>query len=382
VTCLRDVKNVSMTSSLSPRDEVEDPRHTPPRDDSAMLRQIIEATPVAMMMVDSSGRLILVNRQMEDLFGHSRSELLELKVEQLMPDRFRSGHPGIRDGFFERPRTETFGVGRDLVARADGREFPVEIGLNPVRLGDEVHVLASILDITERKRSEERLHHVVEAAPNAMIMVNAAGAIVLVNSQTERSFGYSRDELLAMHLTELIPERFRGRHDGYRGGFFDRPDRREMGADRELFGLRKDGTEIPVEIGLTPIEIMDEQHVLASIIDITERLQVQAIESARTADRLRASILASLPFSIIASDPDGTIVTANPAAERLLGFDRDELVGSPISALRRGDTSIAVLAARSDTVDEREVDYHRKDGSTVPVNEAIALIESAGLGAG
>ncbi len=164
-------------------------------------------------------------------------------------------------------------------------KFPIEIGLNPITINDLPQVLASIIDITERKRAEERLSQVVEAAPNAMIMVNSQGHIVLVNSQTEKSFGYARDELLGMSVDDLIPQRFRPMHDGYRGRYFKHPNRREMGAGRELFGRRKDGSEMPVEIGLNPIQVLDEQHVLASVIDITERLVVQAAESAERADR-------------------------------------------------------------------------------------------------
>lgn len=347
-----------------------------PGDDSVMLRQIIEATPNAMVMVDRDGHITLVNSQTERLFGRSREELLSMNVDLLIPERFREHHGQNRTGFFGRPESVFIGAGRDLFGlRSDGEEFPIEIGLNPVTIGDETQVLAAIVDITERKRAEERLNHVVEAAPNAMIMVRSDGAIVLVNSQTERSFGYTRDELLSMNVEELIPERFRDRHDGYRDGYFSHPARREMGAGRELFGRRKDGTEIPIEIGLNPIQIMNEEHVLASVIDISERLASQAAESAKRADRLRRSILDSLPFAIIASEPDGSIVTANPAAERLLGFEHDELVGSPIGGLRGGtDTDVPLLATRAGEVDEREVDYLRKDGSTIPVNEANALI--------
>ncbi len=347
-------------------------------DESTILRQIIESTPNAMVIIDERGRITLVNSQTEALFGRGRSELLSMHVEDLIPERFRGTHPNFRHGFFAKPDARSMGAGRDLFGRhASGREFPIEIRLNPVEIGDRMQVLASIIDITERKRSAERLHHIVEAAPNAMIMVNSTGNIVLVNSQTEKSFGYTREELLSMEVEALIPQRFSEQHHGFRNAFFRTPDRREMGSGRDLFGRRKDGTEIPIEIGLNPIHIMDEQHVLASIIDISERLQVHAIESAKHEDRLRRSILDSLPFSIIASNPDGTIVTANPAAERLLGFERDELVGSSMAGLRDGRSAeMPLLATRPDAVDEREVDYCRKDGSTIPVNEAIALISS------
>jgi diguanylate cyclase (GGDEF)-like protein/PAS domain S-box-containing protein len=353
-------------------------------DDERRLRLVIEATPNAMVMVDADGCVVLVNTQTEKLFGYDRTELLSMRVEQLIPERFRLRHEGYRSGFFASPDTRTMGAGRDLYGlRKDGTEVPIEIGLNPLVTDDGPFVLASIIDITERKRSEERLLHVVEAAPNAMIMVNEEGQIMLVNSQTERSFGYDRDELLTMHVEDLIPERFKPNHERYREAFFAQPDRREMGAGRELFGRRKDGTEIPIEIGLNPIQIMDEHYVLASIIDITERLVVQAAENASREDLLRRSILDSLPFCIIATDAEGTIVTANPAAENLLGYRQHELVGSPIESIQARVDDEDVLDDGRETDgpmndDEREWVYQRKDRTTVPVNEARAAMYTEG----
>jgi diguanylate cyclase (GGDEF)-like protein/PAS domain S-box-containing protein len=304
-----------------------------------------------------------------------------MRVEELIPERFRPRHEGYRNGFFANPDTRTMGAGRALSGlRQDGTEVPIEIGLNPLETDDGAFVLASIIDITERKRSEERLLSVVEAAPNAMVMVNEDGQIVLVNTQTERSFGYDRAELLTMSVEDLLPDRFRPNHESFRNGFFTKPDRREMGVGRELFGRRKDGTEIPIEIGLNPIQIMDESFVLASIIDITERLVVQSAENALRENVLRRSILDSLPFSIIATDSAGTIVTANPAAEKLLGYRQHELVGSPIEVIQGVDDGedvadsgfLELEGVAGD--DEREWVYRRKDGSQIPVNEANAAM--------
>jgi diguanylate cyclase (GGDEF)-like protein/PAS domain S-box-containing protein len=345
-------------------------------DDERRLRLVIEATPNAMVMVDVQGCVVLVNSQTEKLFGYERSELLTMRVEQLIPQRFRPLHQGYRCGFFASPDTRTMGAGRDLYGlRKDGTEVPIEIGLNPLETEEGSFVLASIIDNTERKRSEERLLHVVEAAPNAMIMVNEAGEIMLVNSQTERSFGYDRKELLSMRVEDLLPDRYRPHHEGFRTGFFSQPDRREMGVGRNLFGRRKDGTEIPIEIGLNPIQILDESFVLASIIDITERLVVQAAVTALREDHLRRSILDSLPFSIIATDARGIIVTANPAAERLLGYRQEELVGSPIAVIQAGVGAEYAVASEHGLSepspdDEREWVYTRKDGTRIPVNEA------------
>jgi PAS domain S-box-containing protein len=131
-------------------------------------------------------------------------------------------------------------------------------------------------EIAERTRAEERFRRVVEFAPNAIVMIDQAGQIVLVNGQTEQLFGYCRNELLGQAVEILVPERFRGPHPGYRAGFFAAPECRAMGVGRDLFGQRRDGSEVPVEIGLTPIETEDGLLVLSAIVDITERKEAEA----------------------------------------------------------------------------------------------------------
>lgn len=164
------------------------------------------------------------------------------------------------------------GGGRELFAiKKDGSEFPVEIGLNPLVTIDGTMVLAAIIDITERKKAEDQFRLVVESAPNAMVLVDQRGKIALINKQTESLFGYERQELIGQRVEVLIPDRFNERHPEFRRFFFAAPQTRSMGAGRDLYAMRKDGKEIPVEIGLNPIETTDGAMVLASIIDISER---------------------------------------------------------------------------------------------------------------
>jgi PAS domain S-box-containing protein len=242
------------------------------------LRQVIDAAPSGMIMVNHTGKIVLVNSQIEKLFGYERAELIGHSIEVLVPHASRSKHPSYRDSFFAAPQARAMGVGRDLYGlRKDGTEIPVEIGLNPVMTDGQQFVLASVVDITERKRAEERLRITIEAAPSGMIMVDAGGKIVLVNSQVERLFGYSRDELLGNSIEVLVPTTARQKHPDHRNAFFADPHARAMGSGRDLYGLRKDGTEVPVEIGLNPLMSQGERFVLASIVDITERKKAEAL---------------------------------------------------------------------------------------------------------
>src|ERR1035438_6417980 len=130
---------------------------------------IVESSPNAIVLVNKEGKMAYINSKAEMLFGYTRSELIGQLVELLIPKRYHENHPGFRNMFFKTPSVRAMGVGRELfAARKDGSEFPIEIGLNPLVTVDGTLVLASIIDITERKKAEERFRLVVESSPNAM----------------------------------------------------------------------------------------------------------------------------------------------------------------------------------------------------------------------
>jgi PAS domain S-box-containing protein len=189
------------------------------------------------------------------------------------------------------------GVGMDFYAlRKDGSEFPVEIGLNPIETDEGAMVLAAVLDITERKRkedelrrSEKRFRSAVESAPSAMLMVGPEGRIEMANLLAEQLFGYSREELMGQKVEMLIPERFRTQHPGLRAAFFSDPQSRAMGAGRDLYALRRDGAEFPVEIGLNPIETEEGVKVLAAIVDITTHREAEQSLSRRAIELEKAN---------------------------------------------------------------------------------------------
>jgi protein-histidine pros-kinase len=267
------------------------------------LRLVVEAAPIAIVVADAEGRIVLVNDQACRLFGYEEDEMLGIPVESLVPQRFRHGHPGMRGEYLAGPTTRAMGVGRDLFGlRKDGTEVPIEIGLNPIATAQGAFTLATIADITERKNAEEHLRLIVEGAPNANIVVDHAGIITLVNAQTERLFGYDRAELLGAPVDMLVPERFRGGHGALRTGYHGTATARPMGAGRDLYGLRKDGTEVPVEIGISPIRTPKGDFVLTSVVDITERKNTEEMRRERDraldASNLKSQFVATMSHEL------------------------------------------------------------------------------------
>ena len=310
-------------------------------------RLIVEAAPNAMVMIDRAGKVAMINAHAERLFGYSAAELVGQPVEILVPERFRGHHPELRKSFFADPRPRPMGAGRDLYAlKKDGSEFPVEIGLNPIETEEGTMVLSAIvIDIAARKAAEQalrvsegRFRLVVEAAPNAMVMIDPAGTIVMVNTQAERAFGYSRAELVGQPVEMLVPERFRPHHPELRTTFLADPRPRPMGAGRDLYGLKKDGGEFPIEIGLNPIETDQGTMVLSAIVDITARKEAdvalrESEQRYSVGERRFRQVVEAAPNAMVMIDRTGKIAMVNAQAERVFGYARAELVGQSVEML-------------------------------------------------
>jgi PAS domain S-box-containing protein len=251
---------------------------------------LLEAAPDAMVVIDETGTIVLVNAQTERLFGYAREELVGEAVEMLVPADLRKVHHKHRDEYVVEPHVRSMGTGLDLKAcRKDGSEFPVEISLAPLRAGDSLLVSAAVRDVTNKRREERLFRGLLEAAPDAMVIVDEAGRIVLVNAQVEERFGYQRAELIGEPVEMLVPERFSGMHVAFRSGYVAGPRTRPMGLAGDLYARRKDGTEFPVEISLAPLETEDGLLVSAAVRDISERRQMQA-EADRVKDEFFATV--------------------------------------------------------------------------------------------
>ena len=362
-------------------------------------RGLLESAPDAMVIVNEKGKIQLVNKQAEKLFGYPAEELLEKSVEILIPKRFTANHAGHRDAFFANPNTRGMGEGKELFGmNKTGTEFPIQISLSPLQTeegllvsaairditaqkvaenellrknqlltfaekitmmgnwqwntitnvvkwsanlfqifgldesteltydtyfsfvhpedqervtehvqralldkkfidlihriqlqngaiktiqllaevnmnaaGDVTELIGTCQDVTEQRMAENKFRGLLESAPDAMVIVNEKGKIQLVNKQAEKLFGYSAKELLEKPVEILIPQRFTGnhKHKAHRDGFFSNPNTRGMGEGKELYGINKQGEEIPIQISLSPLKTEEGLLVSAAIRDIT-----------------------------------------------------------------------------------------------------------------
>jgi diguanylate cyclase (GGDEF)-like protein/PAS domain S-box-containing protein len=355
------------------------------KESEARYRGLLEAAPDAMVMVDQGGEIVLLNVQAEKQFGYHRDELIGQKVKNIIPKGFaeRLIADGIRSA--AEALAQQIGTGIELNGRRkDGSEFPIEIMLSPLESAEGILVTAAIRDISVRKAAEEHLAQMearyrglLEAAPDAMVVVDQGGEIVLLNVQAEKQFGYRRDELIGQKVKNIIPKGFAERlvADALRSA--EDALAQQIGTGIELNGRRKDGSEFPIEIMLSPLEGAEGVLVTAAIRDITTRKKAEALMihssehdfltglpnrmllSDRVNQAIRLAIRHKKKVAVLFLDLDGfkhiNDSLGHPTGDKLLQSVGKRLVdcvrGSDTVSRQGGDEFVVLLSEEDDSED-------------------------------
>ena len=285
------------------------------RQSESLAEAVLVSASQGILAIAGDGRIELANPRAEELFGYAPGELVGQPLEILLPVRLREAHVRHRAAFFSSPRVRPMGQGLELAGtRKDGTEFPVEISLSFTHVADGVRAVAFVTDITQRTAATDALHRsearalaLFEAASEGVVVVDRHGLIVAVNAKTEELFGYARADLLGRPVEMLMPERYREAHPRHRTEYFAGPRVRPMGRGLDLAGRRKDGSEFPIEISLSPIETDEGLQSVALVTDISQRLAVE--RATRQAERLASlgSLSAGIAHEI--NNPIGIITS-------------------------------------------------------------------------
>src|SRR6185295_10539277 len=244
---------------------------------------IFEASKDAIGFGTPDGTILLGNRAFSELTGFSREELLTMNVQDLIPEQHRKQRDHMVAHVLKTGEAVEYEI--DYL-RKNGSQVPVAITVFAVKREDgrSTGLAAIVRDLTESRHAEQRLRLIVESSPNGLLMVDEQGTIRMVNRQIDQLFGYERTELIGQPVEILVPQRMRLHHAGDREEFIAHSESRAMGKGRDLYGVRKDGQEFPLEIGLSPIRTSNGLNVLASVVDISERKRIQ--EHLQKAERL------------------------------------------------------------------------------------------------
>jgi PAS domain S-box-containing protein len=362
------------------------------KESGAKYRGLLEAAPDAMVVVNQSGEIVLLNVQAEKQFGYHRDELVGQPVKNIIPRGFaeRLVADGTRSA--AEALAQQIGTGIELIARRkNGSEFPIEIMLSPLESAEGILVTAAIRDISVRREAEKHLalmegryRGLLEAAPDAMVVVNPGGKIVLLNVQAEKQFGYRRDELVGQQVKNIIPEGFAERliADGLRS--VEDALAQQIGTGIELIARRKNGSEFPIEIMLSPLESAEGILVTAAIRDISVRREAEK-HLALMEGRYRG-LLEAAPDAMVVVNPRGDIVLLNVQAEKQFGYRRDELVGQKVkNIIPEGFAERLVadgLRSAEDALAQQigtgiELIARRKNGSEFPIEIMLSPLDSA-----
>ena len=291
-----------------------------------VVHDILEGSPGATIASDADGVIRIANRLAESLFGYGPGELIGQPIRVLIPEGRRKKHDVLAAAYHKAPRSRPMVSGLDLRARKkDGSIFNADVSLAPIRTDEGLIVASTVREVGCDDNTDIYFRNLLEAAPDAMIIVDADGRMAIVNGQAERMFRYSRDELLGQEIEMLLPDAAREVHAGHRIEYADAPTLRPMGEGMDLVGLRKDGSEFPVEISLSPVDTDIGRFISSVIRDVTVRRQMEqdiiaAQKAAERANKANSAFLAAASHDL--RQPVQALSLLNGALRRTVTDDR------------------------------------------------------------
>lgn len=280
---------------------------------NARLAAIINSAEDAIFSLNMAGYVTTANEAALRVFGENCEGKLFLNL-------FPSSAGAKLKTLLMTTAEQNAGSTLDISIEKKNQRIDLSLTISPIHSDQQEIIGFSVIakDISNTKLEEERFRLAVEAAPNAMIMVNQEGNIVLINSEAEAMFGYSKEEISGQSISQLVPPSLRSLHHLYMQNYFEAPDRRNMGRDsNNLQGQRKDGELFPIEVGLTPITVDKETYIISSIIDISERLQQQRALRSLNAELRRKNQEMEQFIYAVSHDLKAPLVTIAGFATRL-----------------------------------------------------------------
>jgi|GEM_PF-324317 len=291
-----------------------------------MYRSLAETASDLILTIDEQSRIVYSNNICEKMFGYKKEELIGESLTLLMPAYFREKHlrglksylqTGVKNISWQ--STEITGLHKN------GNEIPIEVSFSEVLRDGKKYFTGIIRDITERKKADEMLRLTFEAAPNALILSEVNGNIVLVNRQAEILFGFERNEMTGININKLVPEKIKNEFSYFQEKYLSNPVIIQIGSMNDLYMVNKSGREFPVEIGINPIQTEKRVMLLSSIIDITERKRMESFLN-ETNEKYRLAFSTN-PIPMLVADVETlSIIDANEAACRVFGYHLDDFL--------------------------------------------------------
>ncbi len=243
------------------------------RSNEERYRKLFDSAKDIIFTLDLQGNITSINQAGMEISGTPNSETPSINIAQILaPEYWELAREIVNRRELSRGST----THEAEILSQDGRRLTMEVSAQLIRQdGKPVGIQGIARDVTERKRADEKFQGLLEAAPDAMVVVDEEGKIVLVNAQVESTFGYARNELLGESVEMLVPDRYRRRHAKHRAQYLASPRKRPMGVGTDLFGVRKDGVQFPVEVSLSPLETEEGLLITSTIRDITDRKRTE-----------------------------------------------------------------------------------------------------------